>query len=243
MAVLLITDPSGARLPRGNVIVLVSPRARACSGDMITSSGSTPSCARSRSRRARRRSELSHQSSVRPSELARGREHAEIEEAEPPEVEHHLRHAAGHEDAHRRVVARAVRQDVDDPRDAAVDRGPVVDGGSPKARGVGDRREVEQQVGGPAEGRVDGHRVPHGRVGEDVAGGEPARLERDQRPRGSPRHVQPDRLARRRRGPSGAGRGRAPRRRPGRSPPCRGTGSRRPPTRRRGSPCPRRARA
>ena len=26
MAVLLITEPSGARLPRGNVIVLVSPR-------------------------------------------------------------------------------------------------------------------------------------------------------------------------------------------------------------------------
>ena len=34
------TAPSGARLPRGNVTVEVSPRAFACSGPMMTASGS-----------------------------------------------------------------------------------------------------------------------------------------------------------------------------------------------------------
>ena len=67
MAVLLMTDPSGARLPRGKVTVLVSPRPRARSGSMMTSSGATPSAARSRSRSVRRRSQPSHQSSRRPS--------------------------------------------------------------------------------------------------------------------------------------------------------------------------------
>ena len=38
MAVDLITEPSGAILPTGKVIVEVNPRAFACCGDMITSS-------------------------------------------------------------------------------------------------------------------------------------------------------------------------------------------------------------
>ena len=44
IAVLLMTAPSGARLPTGKHTVAVSPRARAFSGDMITSSASMPSC-------------------------------------------------------------------------------------------------------------------------------------------------------------------------------------------------------
>ena len=67
MAVLLITAPSGARLPRGNVTVLVSPRERARSGSMITSSAATPSMAASRSRNACRRSDACHQSRTAPS--------------------------------------------------------------------------------------------------------------------------------------------------------------------------------
>ena len=43
MDVLLMTDPSGARLPRGKQTVLVNPRSRARAGDMITSSGLMPS--------------------------------------------------------------------------------------------------------------------------------------------------------------------------------------------------------
>ena len=55
IAVLLITDPSGARLPVGKVTVLVNPRAAAVSGSMITSSGLTPSAVKSRSRNCLRR--------------------------------------------------------------------------------------------------------------------------------------------------------------------------------------------
>src|SRR6185436_5354773 len=61
--VLLITDPSGAMLPTGAQNVDVSPRLAADSGDMITSSGSTPSLARRPARSAARRSDDSHASS------------------------------------------------------------------------------------------------------------------------------------------------------------------------------------
>ncbi len=54
MAVALITEPSGARLPTGNTTVLVRPRARARSGSMITSSGGTPSAAQAAWAAARR---------------------------------------------------------------------------------------------------------------------------------------------------------------------------------------------
>ena len=67
MDVLLTTDPPGAKFPRQKVIVLVSPRERAVSGSMMTSSGSTPSCSRSRRRRTARRSETSQASSTVPS--------------------------------------------------------------------------------------------------------------------------------------------------------------------------------
>ena len=42
IAVLLMTDPSGARLPAGKQTVLVRPRDLALSGSRITLSGSTP---------------------------------------------------------------------------------------------------------------------------------------------------------------------------------------------------------
>ena len=58
IAVLLMTDPSGARLPHGNVTVEVRPRACACSGLMITSSGSTPSRSFNKARNACRYGDL-----------------------------------------------------------------------------------------------------------------------------------------------------------------------------------------
>ena len=64
---LLITEPSGAMFPFGNVTVLVSPFERARFGSMITLSGSIPSALVSLFLRATRRSESSHQSSVSPS--------------------------------------------------------------------------------------------------------------------------------------------------------------------------------
>ena len=64
MAVALMTEPCGARLPSGNTVVLVSPPRRAASGAMITWSGSMAAAAASLARAARRRSLDSHQSSV-----------------------------------------------------------------------------------------------------------------------------------------------------------------------------------
>ena len=68
---------------------------------------------------------------------------------EPAQVEHHLGNAAGQEDAHRRVVLRAVRERVDEPRHGAVDALPVVHGRArrgrrrARSRGCGCRRFVE----------------------------------------------------------------------------------------------------
>ncbi len=67
MAVLLMTEPSGARLPTGKQIVEVSPRDRAQSGDMMTSPGSMPSCSVRLRRSSCRRSLCSHQSRHAPS--------------------------------------------------------------------------------------------------------------------------------------------------------------------------------
>ena len=62
-----MTDPSGARLPKGKHTVGVKPRERARSGVIITSPGSIPSCRCSVWRNARRRSLCSHQSRHAPS--------------------------------------------------------------------------------------------------------------------------------------------------------------------------------
>ena len=43
----------------------------------------------------------------------------QIEQAEGPEVEHHLGHAAGEEGADGRVIVRTVRQDADQAGDLA----------------------------------------------------------------------------------------------------------------------------
>ena len=62
MAVHLMTEPSGVRLPTGKHTVEDKPRERATSGDMITSSGSMPSRSVSSLRKFWRRSLCSHQS-------------------------------------------------------------------------------------------------------------------------------------------------------------------------------------
>ena len=121
------------------------PFARARSGGQITSSGSTPSCSRRRSRRRCRRSlvlPLVEEVVPRPAHHRAG---AAVQEAEPPEVEHHLGDAAGQEDADGRVVLRPVRQGVDEARHGPVHPPPVGGGRThaarprarPRARGSG----------------------------------------------------------------------------------------------------------
>ena len=72
---------------------------------MITSSGSTPSrVAQPLAQRARAAREPSHQSSTRPSVLAGHGEGIQRRAGPGAQVQHHLGHAAGQEDAHRRVM-------------------------------------------------------------------------------------------------------------------------------------------
>src|SRR5207237_472214 len=65
--------------------------------------------------------------------LARDGETALFQKAEPAQVKHHFRSAAGEEDVDGRMVARPVGKRVDQPGNAAVDRDPVVDAGPRQA--------------------------------------------------------------------------------------------------------------
>ena len=144
------------------------PIAVARSGVRMTSSGSMPSRSSSSSRTRVRRSLRSHSSRTSPSGAPVDRLRVQPQQPEVAQVQHHLGHAAGEEDAHGRVVDGAVRQHADDARHGAVDARPVLDRRAPQARGVGDRGDVQQQVGRAAEGRVHDHRVVQRVVGDDV---------------------------------------------------------------------------
>ncbi len=119
-----------------------------------------------------------------------------VEQPGTPQVQHHLRHTAGHEDLHRRVVTWAVGQCVDKARDLPVDLAPVSSGRPPETGRVRDCRHVQQQVRRAAEGGVRHHGVAQRSRGEDVARLDATRLERFQRERRPVPHVEPDRLSR-----------------------------------------------
>ena len=120
----------------------------------------------------------------------------ELEETGVAEVEHHLGHAAGEEDLHGGVVLRAIREDVDEARDGAVDARPVVDGGARQAGGVRDGGDVEREISGAAEGRVRDEGVVN-RIGrEEVARGGAGLFECEEGEGGTPGEIAPDGCAR-----------------------------------------------
>ena len=125
---LLMTEPSGARLPRGNVTVEVRPRSarRLGAHDDVVGIDAVALAQQARAAR-RRRSDLLHQSSDAAERFAGHGQAGQIEQAESAQVQHHLGHAAGQEDAHRRMADRAVGQRIDQARHPAVDGGPVLD--------------------------------------------------------------------------------------------------------------------
>ena len=101
IAVLLITAPSGARFPAGRHIVDARPRFAAASGDMITSSGSTPSRSRRRCRSARPPLGRFPPVELLAERAALDGEDRGVEQPGAPQVEHHLGHAAGEEHLNR----------------------------------------------------------------------------------------------------------------------------------------------
>ncbi len=60
---------------------------------------------------------------------------------------------------------------------------------------MGDGGQVQDEVGGTAEGRVRHHGVAQRGFGDDVADRDAARFEFQRRARGAARHVEPDRVA------------------------------------------------
>ena len=98
MAVDLMTEPSGAILPVGNVTVGVKPAVRGpirAVYDRIRIDAVPLSKTVSHAAAAARTSPTSPASASSVSPVAR--EYAYIQQAEPPQMQHHLRHAAGQE--------------------------------------------------------------------------------------------------------------------------------------------------
>ena len=112
---------------------------------------------------------VSHQSSTRAERAPADGHAVEIEQIQLAQMQHDLGHAAGQEHAHRRMSDRAVGQRIDQARHAAIDVDPVLDGRPPQAGGIGDGRNVQQQVRRAAEGRMHDHRVADRGVGQNVA--------------------------------------------------------------------------
>ena len=115
-------------------------------------------------------------------------------------MEHHLRDTPGQENLDRGMVARPIGEGVHEAGRASIDPVPILDPGRLQTGGVGDGRNVEQQVGGAPERGMDQHGVLQGCRGQDPGQGQspfPEPHERQGRP---PGRVQPDRLARRTQG-------------------------------------------
>ena len=193
-----MTEPSGARLPAGKVTVEVRPRragAVRVHDDVV---GVDAVALAQGGAQARAPFGLLPPVQHRAQRLAGDGERARIEQPRPAQVQHHFRHAAGQEHLHGGEEVRAVGQRVHQARDLPVHRCPVARTRAPQAGGVGDGGQVQDQVGGAAEGRVHHHRVAQRGVGEDVPHAEAARFERQRRARGAARHVHPDGVAGRR---------------------------------------------
>ena len=92
----------------------------------------------------------------------------------------------------------AIGQDTNEARSAAVDLLPVVHGGTAESGGVSDGGDMEEEIGAAAKGRVDGHGIANGGIGEHVAGAQAGALHLRDAARGLTRDVEPDFLTARR---------------------------------------------
>ena len=242
MEVLLMTEPSGARLPTGKQTVGVRPRERARSGDMMTSSGSMPSLIEQILAQRVAAWAVLPPVEVGVEGFAGDGLDGGVEQAGAAQVEHDFGHAAGEEDLHGGEVARAVGQGVDQARDWRLMwvQSSAVGRCSPAAwamAGMCSRRLVEPPKAAwttmalSMEAWVRMSRVP--RLQLAAGAGWRGRSGGRRRARWA---------GRRGRARCGAGRGPGLRRRLARWRRCPGTGSRRRGRRRRGSPFRRRLR-
>ena len=141
MAVLLITLPPGARLPSGKQtvdVIPLAPRPIGRADDVVRIDPVRLEEAGSQPRTAFARLPLVEHVVPRP---PRDRHRVAVEEPSAPQVQHHLGHTPGQEDANRHVVRRAVRQRIDEAGhrtvDACANPRPSVGAGRRSARSQG----------------------------------------------------------------------------------------------------------
>ncbi len=109
-------------------------------------------------------------------------------------MQHDLRHAAGKKDLHRREVAWAIGQCIDDAWSLTIRALPLGTRRPAQTSGVRDGGDVQQKIRRSAEGRVHDHRVADGRVGDDVARADPQLYEPQQSTRRACSGLLPERL-------------------------------------------------
>ena len=93
------------------------------------------------------------------------------------------------------MPARPVGQGIDQTRRGAIHADPVVHRGRPQPGRVGNRRNVQQQVGRAAEGRVHQHGVLERMGREDPRDRNPQGMQPQQGERGAGAQFEPRRLA------------------------------------------------
>ena len=94
------------------------------------------------------------------------------------------------------MALRPVGQRVHQARRLAIDARPIVHRGARQSRGMGDGRQVQDQVGGTAEGRVHHQGIAHRGVVQDAAHGQAGGFHCQDGARRAARHIGPDRVSR-----------------------------------------------
>ena len=84
------------------------------------------------------------------------------------QMQHHFRYAASHKGPYGWVINRAIGQYADQARHLFIYAYPVLHRRNMAARLMRNRRNVQQEIGGAAECRVDHHGVFNRAIGEDI---------------------------------------------------------------------------
>ncbi|MNC19775.1 hypothetical protein D3C75_677130 [compost metagenome] len=120
-----------------------------------------------------------------------------INQSQPAQMQHHFRNTACKKHADRRMRNRTVRQHTDQARHLAVYGIPVLDGWDAQPGGMGNGRQMEQQIRGPSKRRMNYHRIRDRLVGQNILHDPPAMLHMQKRAGRLAPHILPYRLSRR----------------------------------------------
>ncbi|MNI17235.1 hypothetical protein D3C73_706000 [compost metagenome] len=125
------------------------------------------------------------------------RPHRIVNQSQPAQMQHHLRNTSSQKYPDRRMWNRTVRQHTDQARYPAIDGIPVLDGWNAQAGGMGDGRQMEQQIRGPSKRRMNYHCIRDCLAGQDILHDYSAMLHMQKRAGRLTAHILPYRLSRR----------------------------------------------